>query len=118
MRANLELICRLLGDFRLHHTGRPTNYGAAPVGGGKGWYMVSVAGVEWRVIDNGGELMVGQINDTEHLDRAVPLTMGGVRLNEATVAGRVAAVMRGEAIDYDARMTDEEQEEMLAGAGS
>lgn len=110
---SLDLVCRFLRHFRLHDDDlKPTNYSAHPIGNSGRWWLVHVAGRFWFVSDNGGELLIEQANGTE-LARKVPLTWFGSRLNEATVAQRVASVIRGQPIDFSDELTDEDQQILL-----
>lgn len=56
----------------------------------------------WYLCDNGGELNVGPVNRDDEM-RPVAYCSFSARLDAGTVAYRVAAVLRGEAIDYDLR---------------
>ena len=115
MRPDLSKILRFLSHFNTTpSTARqcqPRNYCTRKVGeSGRAW-LVENFGVWHFVHDNGGELMVERVNSGE-LAVAVPLTWFGIRLNDATVAMRLAMVLRGEPINYDERM-DEEDEQIL-----
>ena len=114
--CNLELAVCFLRSFHLHDTARPTNFSARRVGD-LGAFLVHVAGVYWLVIDNGGELMVERVNSGKP-GRAVPLTWHELPLNEATVAYRIACVLRGRDIDYRERLDDDDQAALFSVLGS
>lgn len=112
--ATVDAVVAMLPHFNLSDGVRPTNFLSARIR--DGWYHLEVCGVWWSISNNGGEFMVGELNSSEHR-RAVPLSSGSRNLNEATVAHRVAQVLRGEAIDYGFLISDDEQE-VLAGAAN
>jgi hypothetical protein len=56
----------------------------------------------WYLCDNGGELNVGPVNLHERM-RSVAYTGRGGLVDAGTVAYRIAAVLRGEEINYDTR---------------
>ena len=59
----------------------------------------------WTVCDNGGELNVARINDSDSL-RSIPYTSFGEVLDGATMAHRVRVVLDGEDINWSRRMGD------------
>ena len=75
-------------------------------------FLVFAQSVAWYVSDNGGEWNMERLNLGE-LPTSIPDSWHGFPLNEATMAMRMAAVIRGEPIDYDERMTDEDQATLI-----
>jgi hypothetical protein len=67
----------------------------------------------WTLTDNGGEINVERINEPDTL-RSVAATYWSAKLNAATLAYRVACAMRGDAIDYEYRLTDDDQARLLS----
>lgn len=58
----------------------------------------------WYVSDNGGELNVGPVNGDDAMAmRSIPYLGWGTLLDPGTIAYRIAAVIRDDEIDYDAR---------------
>ena len=88
----------------------PSNYSASFLSDRTA--IVEVASVYWMITDNGGELMIGRINIDE-FKTAIPLTWFGERLNASTIASRIATFMSESRIDWEDRITEEE-EAMLA----
>jgi len=111
-RPDLSKILRFLSHFNTTPSTaspyQPRNYCTRKVGESGRTWLVENFGVWYFVHDNGGELMIDRVNSGE-IAVAVPLTWWGIRLNDATVAMRLAMVLRGEPIDYDERMTDEDE---------
>lgn len=87
---------------------QPKNLMVSKLDGQDTW-IVENYGVAWWVVYNGGEIMVGEINSTK-LDRSVPTRWFGEPLNEATIACRIAMVLRGEEINYEERLDADCQE--------
>ncbi len=106
----------LLTHFRTNPGSLPTNLRITKATADSERYQVAyveVAGVTWIMHDNGGEFMVGRVNLDEY-KRAVPLTWHDEVLNAATVAGRIADVLLGQDIDYEWRLSDEDEETLKA----
>lgn len=58
----------------------------------------------WYVSDNGGELNVGPVNGNDaDAMRSIPYLAWSSLLDAGTIAYRIAAVLKDEEIDYDAR---------------
>tara|TARA_R100001460_G_scaffold27881_3_gene55893 strand:+ start:269 stop:601 length:333 start_codon:yes stop_codon:yes gene_type:complete len=109
---DMDKVVSLLKMFRLCGTGadpaQPTNWMARKLTNGE--HLVSVLGVWWWLNDNGGEVNLRRVN----VDR-LPTSVAAEGMNEATVAYRLAFVMRGEPVDYGFRMSDADQQTMLEG---
>ncbi len=105
-----QRVVDLLSNWKLHGTARPTNF-SCQTGGGFS-YLLTVAGVYWMLTDNGGEWMLERLNSGESA-RSIPMTWFGAPLNAGTQAGRIAAALRGEEIDYGSRVTDEDEAALL-----
>lgn len=66
--------------------------------------LINMRGTYWMLSNNGGEMTLGRLN-VDHLHHNVPTTFGPYSSdlryhNASTMAARVAAVMRGESMDY------------------
>ncbi len=110
---DMDTIVHAIGSFKLSadEIARPTNFGT--VASSRGSRFVNVCGIVWEISDNGGEIMVGKVNSNK-LMRAVPLGYFSITLNFATIAYRIACVIRDEDIDYEFKMTTEETEILLS----
>lgn len=75
-------------------------------------FLVFVQSVAWLIHDNGGEWNLERLNMGE-LPTSIPEDWFGIPLNEATMAMRMAAVIRGEPIDYEDRLTDDDQATLI-----
>lgn len=75
-------------------------------------FLVSVQSVAWYVNDNGGEWNMERLNLGE-LPTSIPDSAFGFPLNEATMAMRMASVIRGEPIDYADGLTDDDQATLI-----
>ncbi len=85
------------GSFLLH---QPVYHDERGVGGSSDWLM-------W---DNGGEVEVQKVNFGADWHLSVPLNS---RVNDATVAYRIAMKMRCVPIDYDFTINDEDLAVMM-----
>lgn len=83
----------------------------------RSWVVEDARGRWWSVWDNGGEAGVELVNSGE-VARFAPLTWHSTTLNAATVAYRVAAMMRGEDVDWDYRLDDDADRALRGGEGS
>jgi hypothetical protein len=68
------------------------------------WFIVS---------DNGGEVMVGEINSSELRVRIPYTTVKAGTVNTATLAHRVSAAIRGESIDWSFSFSESEEATLL-----
>lgn len=119
-KPELRTILRMLGAFRLS-PGKvddpeltPKNYRVNMLEGVE-TALVEAHGVFWLVHYNGGEWNVEHVNGGNC--RSVPATSFGEWLNPATAAQRIAAVIRGEEIDFSNPMTDFENRLLLESLG-
>jgi len=72
----------------------------------------------WSVVDNGGEFNVAKVNHEDTTLRSVPYVDRFGIVDAGTVAYRVAMVVKGEEIDWDARwpeLVDVARETMESG---
>lgn len=67
----------------------------------------------WLLTDNGGEVNVERVNCPETM-QSVSLMWFGMPLDAATIAYRIACVMREDPIDYDLRLGDDETAFLLS----
>jgi hypothetical protein len=67
----------------------------------------------WFVSDNGGEFNVEPVNNPNDMV-SIPTSWFGIDLDAATMAYRVACVMRGEAYDVALRMDPDETDFLLS----
>ncbi len=111
-RPDLPKILRFLSHFNTTPSTaspyQPRNYCHRQVGDDGRTWLVHNFGCWHFVHDNGGEIMVDRVNGGE-LAVAVPVDSFGLALNAATVAMRIASVLRGEPLDYSERMTDDDE---------
>jgi len=116
---DLPTICKLVRDFNCRPDGLsslkrpcpPMNWSARPVGTDGKTMLLEVYGVSFLVWDNGGELGCEKVNSGE--PRFAPLTYGRFKLNEVTMAYRLAALIRDEVYSYSTRFPDELQKSIL-----
>lgn len=114
-RKRLANVARMLRHFKLQPEGveRPTNYYALAMAYGD-QYLLNVAGVKFLLWDNGGELGLERINSDEY-DMFVPCEFrANANPNDATVASWIAQRLRGEQLDVQDRLTDEDEAILLS----
>ena len=109
--VDLEKVLRFLKSYTTQPSGpegrNPRNYRFDRIGT-QNAFLVNNHGVAWIVAYNGGELTAEVVN-SKYLPRNVPTTDRYGNLNEATVAYRLACVLAGEDMNFEERMSDEDQ---------
>jgi len=96
----LALVVRWVGEYQLTNGDRPKNY-SVTFDAARTMAYFSARGLVWSVWDNGGEYGLEQVNMSEPVFFPVP-----DYLDAATIAYRVACVVRGDEIDYKQDMSD------------
>jgi hypothetical protein len=96
---SFESVIRILPKMKLRHPKdvMPVNFDYGQLR--EGLYHVHICGVWWEIFDNGGEIKMGRLNIDDKPLRTVYLT--GRNLSAATIAHRLAEVVRGGEVDYD-----------------
>jgi hypothetical protein len=117
---HLDVAVSMLHNFDLRPTDaavsqRPVNLILRRIDNPRGSadFIILASAVCWWLNDNGGEWNMQRVN-VDDLPTSIPTSWHGFPLNEATMAMRLAMVLRGEPIDYDERMTDDDQATLMA----
>lgn len=116
---SLEIAVSMLHNFDLQPVNaelakRPVNLILRRIDNRRGAvdFLIMASGVCWWINDNGGEWNLERVN-LDPLPTSIPTSWHGLPLNEATMAARVAMVLRGERIDYEERLTDSDQDVLM-----